>query len=278
MASVAIALQLPEDIYPESDGQPMAEADRHRKDMTYLVDALGYHFRDRPDVYVTGNLFLYYEEGNPAACVAPDLFVVVGVAPGDRKTYRLWEEGRVPSMVVEVTSKSTQRKDQEKKSLYARLGVREYFMFDPEGDYLQPSLQGFRLRGRQYRPLGSAADGSLRSRALGLTLTVEGNRLRMIESATGVRLLRLDEAHSQTQAAENEAVKQAARAVQQATRAAQEATARRAAEQRSAEEAAARRAAEEQLAEEAAARRAAEERIARLEEKLARIDRRQADG
>ena len=264
MTSAATALHLPEDIYPESDGQPMAEADRHRKDMTYLVDALGYHFRDRPDVYVTGDLFLYYEEGNPAACVAPDLFVVVGVAPGDRKTYRLWEEGRVPLMVVEVTSKSTRHQDQEKKSLYARLGVREYFLFDPEGDYLQPSLQGFRLRGRRYRPLRPAVDGSLQSRALGITLAVEGNRLRMFESATGVPLLRLDEAHARAQAAENEAVLQAARAVQQAAKAAQEATARRAAEQRAAEE--------------AAPRRAAEDRAAQLEEELARSDRRSTGG
>lgn len=271
MASAA-ALQLPEDIiYPESDGQPMAEADRHRKDMTYLVDALCYHFRDRPDIYVSGDLFIYYEEGNPAACVAPDLFVVHGVANADRKTYRLWEEGRVPSMVVEVTSKSTRERDREKKALYARLGVREYFMFDPEGDYLDPPLQGFRLRGDKYRPLRPAADGSLESRALGLTLVVEANRLRLIETATGVRLLRFEEAHNQVQAAESEAVAQAARAVQQAARAAQEATARRAAEKRTAEEAAARRVAEKRTAEEAAARRAAEERAAQLEEQLARM-------
>ena len=64
--------------YPSSDGQPMAETDHQRTPLTYAIDALRDHFRDRPDVYVSGNLFIYYQKGNPRAVVAPDVFVVLG--------------------------------------------------------------------------------------------------------------------------------------------------------------------------------------------------------
>ena len=74
--------------YPERDGKPMAETDVHIDVLIYLREALKDHFRDEPQVYVAGNMLLYYEEGNPAACVAPDVFVVQGVAKGERRTYQ----------------------------------------------------------------------------------------------------------------------------------------------------------------------------------------------
>lgn len=261
MAS-ATALALRDEVeYPESDGQPMAETDLHRNDMTYLVDALGHHFRDRPDVYVSGNLFLYYEEGNPSACVAPDLFVVVGVKSHQRKTYRLWEEGVAPCLVVEVTSESTRLEDERKKKpLYAKLGVREYFRFDPEGEYLEPRLQGYRLGGGRYRRMRPAADGSLRSRALGLVLTLEGDRLRVIDIASGEPLLRFEEEAASRRAAEREVVFQATRSMEYVTRAARQAATRRAAEERAEREAA-------RAEREAAARRIAEEERRKVEER-----------
>ena len=72
--------------YPSSDGQPMAETDHQRTPLTYAVDRLRHHFRDRPDVYVSGNLFIYYQKGNPRAVVAPDVFVVLGADNADRST------------------------------------------------------------------------------------------------------------------------------------------------------------------------------------------------
>ena len=71
--------------YPESDGEPMAETDTHRKQMVYLIEALDDYFRDDPQVYVAGNLLLYYEEGDPRQVVAPDVFVVKGVPPLARR-------------------------------------------------------------------------------------------------------------------------------------------------------------------------------------------------
>ena len=82
--------------YPSSDGRPMAESDFQRTPLTYAVDRLRRHFRGRRDVYVSGNLLLYYREGNPRASVAPDVFVVLGVSNADRSSYRLCEEPKDP--------------------------------------------------------------------------------------------------------------------------------------------------------------------------------------
>ncbi len=79
------------------------------------------------------NLFVYFEEGNPRVVVAPDVFVVLGVPNDDRRIYQAWNEGwRLPDMIIELTSKKTRKADQtQKPELYARLGVREFFIFDP---------------------------------------------------------------------------------------------------------------------------------------------------
>src|SRR3712207_4357261 len=91
--------------YPESDGEPVAETDLHIDELLNLRDTLKDHYRDAPDVYVAGNLFIYYEEGNPAARFALDVFVVFGVPKRRRRTYRLWEEGRAPAVVFEFSSR-----------------------------------------------------------------------------------------------------------------------------------------------------------------------------
>lgn len=89
-------------VYPETDGEPMAETDTHRDLMAEaLIYPLKEYFRDQPDVYVSGNLLLYYEEGNPRASVAPDVFVVFGIPKGKRRIYKLWEEEKAPDVVVE---------------------------------------------------------------------------------------------------------------------------------------------------------------------------------
>ena len=180
--------------YPESDGQPMAESDLHRKEMTYLLDALEVRFQAVPDVYVAGNLLLYYAEGLPKKCVAPDVFVVKGVPKGNRGSYKLWVEGEAPVFVIEVTSASTRGEDLgEKKELYQRLGVEEYFLHDPLGDYLEPRLQGYRLFLGRYLPIAPEEDGSLVSTTVGLILRSEDLRLRLVDSASGRPLLSYQE-------------------------------------------------------------------------------------
>jgi Uma2 family endonuclease len=190
------ALPLEKEIYyPESDGEPMAETELHLDEMVYVWQSLKKRFRAQPDVFVGANLFLYYRKGDPAAVVAPDGFVVKGVPkrlPGNRKrrTYRLWEEGQAPCFVLETTSASTRREDRDKKEIYEQLGVDEYFQFDPEGDYLEPRLQGLRLVDGRYREVQPEPDGSLLSKATGVLFRADGCELRLTDAATGSPLLR----------------------------------------------------------------------------------------
>ncbi|MEA2690618.1 MAG: hypothetical protein QOJ16_5 [Acidobacteriota bacterium] len=199
----AIALSRPVD-YPESDGRPMAETQVHARVMLDLFHTLGQRYADVPDVYAWGNMMFYYVEGNPKASVAPDVFLVHGVDKRVRRTYKLWEE-RTPSLVVEITSESTKSEDMKlKKGLYERLGIEEYFLFDPLGEYLRPRLQGYRLMNGRYEPLPAEKDGALLSRTTGLRLEPEGDRLRLRDPATGEPLLWADEEARAREAAEEE--------------------------------------------------------------------------
>ncbi len=176
--------------YPESDGQPMGETELHREEMTYLIQALQSRYREAPDVQVGGNLFLYYIPGDPRAVVSPDVYVTLGIPKGLRRVYKLWEEGKAPTLVIEVTSDSTRDEDlSRKKVCYEQLGVEEYVLFDPLGEYLEPRLQGYGLVQGRYQPIPREIDGALLSRTTGLKLKPEGHRLRLVERATGEPLL-----------------------------------------------------------------------------------------
>jgi Uma2 family endonuclease len=244
--------------YPTSDGQPMAETSLHRMVMSDLIYGLENCYVQEPDVWAGGNLFLCYEEGNPAAIVAPDVLLAKGVkGKWPRPNYLLWEEP-LPSLVVEVTSKKTKREDQgKKKSLYERLGVEELVLFDPYGDYLRPRLQGFRLVLGRYQRVPLEANGALLSRTTGLEFHPEGKRLRLLDPVAGERYLWPEESEAARKDAER--------------RAAKETVARRAAERRAAQAEA--RAAEEAAArqQEAAARQAAEEQVRALQAELDRL-------
>lgn len=186
--------------YPESDGFPIAESDPTRDYLVYSVEALNYYFRNNPDVYVSGNLLIYYEQGNPKACISPDVFVVFGVSKQKRRSYKLWEENnKVPNFVIEITSKSMVSDDLGvKKGLYAFLGVAEYFQYDPTADYLNPPLKGYRLVNGDYFALEPTLleNGitSLLSQELGLELRLQGGELRFYDPKKREYLLSYQEA------------------------------------------------------------------------------------
>ncbi len=177
--------------YPESDGTPMGETDTHRDVIAALIEMLKDRYRNDPQTYVSGNLFIYYEKGNPSAVFSPDAFVVFGIPKQRRRTYKLWKKGNIaPAVVFEITSKGTWLEDEgTKMALCRRLGVREYFMFDPLHEYLEPPLQGYRLTQGQYIPIPSNAEGELHSKTLDLQLRPEKHILRMIDTQTGQALL-----------------------------------------------------------------------------------------
>ncbi len=192
--------------YPESDGKPMGETDEHREAMIRHIQILQDYYRGQR-VYVSGNLLVYYEQGNPRKYVAPDAFVVKGISPKRRRTYRIWVEGKAPDVVIETTSRKTKPKDTvAKPEVYARLGVREYFLFDPVQEYLDPPLQGHRLVGGAYVRIEPGQAGGLESQELGLRLSIEEDALQFYRLDTGERLLTpFERADREAERAEREA-------------------------------------------------------------------------
>ena len=176
--------------YPTSDGKPMAETDLHRILMNNLIETLKLRFENDQSLYISGNLLIFYQEGNRRLHVSPDVFVVAGVGNHTRDNYLLWEEGNGQlDLVIEVTSKTTKKEDIETKyQLYqSRLGVNEYFLFAPFEEYMQPSFQGYRRVKDAFRPMKPLA-GRFTSKVLGLQLERTGQELRFRDPVTGTRL------------------------------------------------------------------------------------------
>lgn len=197
--------------YPDSDGKPMAEGDIQRDYMIYAIESLRSYFQNRPDAYISGNLFIYYEQGNPQSVVAPDTFVVFGVSNQERRSYKTWEEqNKTPDFAIEITSMSTRSNDQgAKKGIYAFLGVREYFQYDPTGDYLNPQIQGFRLVEGNYFPteVNRLPDDTLSvsSEVLGLELRVQSRQMHFYNPMTQQKLLTPQEEYLARQQTEERA-------------------------------------------------------------------------
>lgn len=170
--------------YPISDGQPVAETYWHLYALLVTLEVLKQYLQGRRAT-VLENPFLYYAEGFPKLRVSPDVMVIFEVEPGGRDNYKIWEEKQVPVAIFEMTSKSTRNEDTvEKKKLYERLGVREYWLFDPKGEWIKNQLLGYRLQGDRYQPI---ADG--RSEPLQLRLQVEGQLIGFYREDTGEKLL-----------------------------------------------------------------------------------------
>jgi Uma2 family endonuclease len=211
-------------IYPASDGKPMAETPLHVAAIILLLQALEDYFARKTDVFCAANIFWYYEEGKPKKRVSPDVLVARGVARRRRRSFFTWREGTVPCVVFEITSKKTRREDLgSKRELYERQGVAEYFLFDPDGSYLKPPLQGFRLKKGKYVTLQPAADGSLTSTELGLRLVAEDEMLRLIRAKSGKHILTRAEKAEQAEQRAGRAEQRAGRAEQRAGRAEQRA-------------------------------------------------------
>ena len=176
--------------YPSCDGEPMAQNNRQLVAIVGTVETLREHFRNRQNVHVRGDMFIYYSKLRVGSdphdvSVVPDVFVVVGPKEVPQSSYKVWEVGIVPQFVMEVASHSTHRRDRDEKyEIYERLGFREYWWFDPSGTLLRPEDEGRRLLGwrlgddRKYGRVPAGSEGLLRSAELDLGLCVVDGELR----------------------------------------------------------------------------------------------------
>ncbi|MEX0712639.1 MAG: Uma2 family endonuclease [Pirellulales bacterium] len=181
--------------YPTRDGRPLGETPLHASVIVNTLHMLVDWFARDPMTYVWGNMMMYYAPGDQLKHLSPDVFVVRGVPKNKyRRYYLTWEEGKAPDLVVEITSQSTHKEDlQIKMRLYRDvLKVSEYFLFDPEGEYLTPRLQGYRLKETQYVAI-EAVDGRLPSEVTSLHFEADGTDLRLWDPASGKRLLNRQE-------------------------------------------------------------------------------------
>ena len=178
--------------YPSSDGVPMAETELQYTPLTDTVSALRVRYHGRRDVYIAGDMLIYYRMNRVDVRVAPDVYAVFGALGNHpRDSWLVWREGKAPDFVMEIASQSTWQRDRdEKRDIYAGMGVTEYWRFDPTGRFFTPALVGERLAEGIYQELPVATDGAgiLRgySATLGLDICVlPGLELRLYDPLAG---------------------------------------------------------------------------------------------
>lgn len=173
--------------YPYEDDEPMAATGFHGEQIATFYDQLSRYFQINEHIHVGIDNFIYYREDDITKCVAPDVYVVFGVAKyPQRRSFYTWAEGAVPAAVFEFLSDSTAAQDRhEKVALYLlEMGVAEYFIHQPE------MAKAAEFRGWRRGPSGSIveispdAEGGLFSEALNLYFRWE------VQPVSHVRLLR----------------------------------------------------------------------------------------
>lgn len=186
MTSLASANQQAdiEIIYPSSDGEPLAETYVHLYAILVTLEILKQYLQGQ-QATVLADQFLYYAQGFPRLRVAPDVMVIFNVAPGGRDNYKIWEEKQIPAVIFEITSEGTKEKDTGyKKTLYEQLGVKEYWLFDPKGEWIENKLKGYRLDKEVYEEITDN-----RSEPLQLRLEIESELIAFYREDTGEKLL-----------------------------------------------------------------------------------------
>jgi Uma2 family endonuclease len=264
MTAVVTTLKTSEIIYPSADGEPVAETYDHVDAILTTLSVLKQYLADRRAT-VLANQFLYYAQGFSKLRVAPDVMVIFDVEPGGRDNYKIWEEGQVPKVIFEMTSPGTKSEDIiNKKDLYERMEVQEYWLFDPRGEWIPEQLRGYRLGEYGYELITDS-----RSDVLQLRLEIEGKLIGFYREDNGEKLLIPDELASALKAESQRAEAESQRAEAESQRA--EAESQRAeAESQRAEAESQRAEAESQRAEAESQRAEAEsQRAAELESLLA---------
>ena len=250
-----------EDLLDPQLGDVVTQSDPHFDLMIVLAELLRRHYSSREDVFVAGDLkMLWGIPGIPEP--SPDIAVIFGVRKkrdSRRTSFRCKREGTRPSLIIELVSSidsGTRDNDYEKKvKIYQRVGIPEYFIFDPPtpvtGEHLL--LTGYRLDAAgRYQEVDPDPQGRLFSLTTNLLFGVaeDGHSPLVIDAATGEAI----PTSSQLEEARRIA-KEETRAAQAESRMAQ--TKAWVAEEKA-------RTAEEKALRESEAREAAEAEVARL--------------
>ena len=176
--------------------------------LTHTMDILLWRYEDRPDVLVSGDNAIYYQQGNPRVHRSPDGFIAFGVdrnAIWEENGYKVWEAGKPPDWVLEIASPSTARVDLGiKREIYASIGVGEYWRFDASGgQYYGEPLVGEFLHDGQYQrfEIHTSEDGVAwgHSPTLGLDIHWGDIRLHYFDAVVGEWQLGLKEAQAELQ-------------------------------------------------------------------------------
>ncbi|MDW8203015.1 MAG: Uma2 family endonuclease [Cyanobacteriota bacterium SKYGB_h_bin112] len=212
------------DLYPSSDGNPMAENTVQYRWIVMIKENLEILFAAVPNVFIAGDLLWYPipVDEPPAPRQAPDVMVVFGVPKGDRRSYQQWKENNIPPQVVfEILSDSNRtsegrRKLQDKFEFYQRHGVEEYYCYDPD----ECLLQGWQRYGHQLLPI--AMVGQWVSPRLGIRFEWQPGQELVLYYPDGRRFLSSLELAQQLELAEQQAELAEQRAEQERQRAEQE--------------------------------------------------------
>ena len=195
-------------IYPSSDGEPLAETQQHVLAILMALALLRLYLQEQQAV-VFADQYLYYIEGNSRARVAPDVMVVFDIEKRLYANYKIWEGQQTPAIIFEVTSAGTKETDWNfKKTLYEQLGVTEYWLFDPYGEWVAEQLQGYRLNeDGVYKPIRDNC-----SEVLQLKLQAEEYLIGFYRLDNGEKLLTPEELYSANLAANQRVEQEKARA------------------------------------------------------------------
>ena len=222
-----------DDLYPETDGKPMAATDIHRRILIWVLQVLEAHFAKKL-VYVSGDIMMYYVlSESKTIAVSPDVLITFGIEQKPRRVYRISQPDNphpdfvepVPDFVMEFTSKGTHEDDVGRKmEIYAMMGIPDYFLYDAEGLYLPTPLMGFELVNNRYVRIPEGVDGGIHSSALGLDFHLrdeEGLGIydpvlsEWLRTPAEAATLRANQESIERQAAEVRANQEAARAEQE---------------------------------------------------------------
>ena len=162
-------------VYPDSDGQPMADNTEQFQWIVLIKENLECLFADDPNVFIAGDLLWYPGQGQPTIRVAPDVLVAFGRPKGRRGSYQQWREDNIaPQVVFEILSPgNTQQEMIRKLKFYEHHGVEEYYIYDPDRN----DFTGLQRQGNELQVIDDIKDWTSPRLGIRMVLTPETLKL-----------------------------------------------------------------------------------------------------